>query len=478
MAKGKKNKNNPVRIIIKFVDTVIIPNDGQEQFIIDKLIPAWNQLANKFPGITLGKLFSTVPYQRINELVLKGKSQDPNYKPANLLNFYWVDGPHGTDTVKLMADLAKINTIEMVYEEGESVPSCVNNAPGNPKYLMQNYLDPSPVGIDAIFAWTKTSRDDKEPLQLIDIEQGWFLNHEDFPAIGSPSEISLLSGVNKQYKGHGTAVLGVILSQDNAIGGVGITPCVKTNVISNWRDSVHRTANDADAILDAIDKLNPGDVLLIELQKQRIVQLNLLVLPVETDPAVFEAISLGSANGITIIESAGNGNIDLDSHKFSIKSREPKAFILRRGNIALTGDPAFRDSGAVMIGSATSGVPHERLVDESSSLSSNYGTRIDCYAWGENITTAGNNGTGGPTLYTSRFGGTSGAAAIVAGAAIAVQSMLWNAEKRHFTSRQLRSILSDPETGTNSNDPLSDKIGVMPDLKLIFEKFIRAGANS
>ncbi|MEA2188075.1 MAG: hypothetical protein QOK16_3086, partial [Solirubrobacteraceae bacterium] len=48
------------------------------------------------------------------------------------------------------------------------------------------------------------------------------------------------------------------------------------------------------------------------------------------------------------------------------------------------GHPDFRDSGAVMVGAALSGIvggSHTRW------SSSNFGSRIDCYGWGTNVTT-------------------------------------------------------------------------------------------
>jgi Subtilase family len=277
------------------------------------------------------------------------------------------------------------------------------------------------------------------------------------------SKITLLSGINKQSKGHGTEVLGVILAQDNDIGGIGITPNVKANVISIWRQLPDAKPNNADAISDALAHLGSGDVLLIELQQEK------SLLPVETDIAVFTTINTGIANGIVIIESAGNGGADLDTLKFANARGQQKKFFLKRGNAEIEQDIAFRDSGAIMVGAATSGVPHERIEGTNAS---NYGGRIDCYAWGNNITTTGNNGNGGTTAYTSNFGATSGAAAIIAGAAIAIQSMALAAGKPRYNARQLRDILSDPATGTSSSNPVLDKIGVMPDLKKIYEKYI------
>ncbi|MGO7983942.1 S8 family serine peptidase, partial [Rhizobium johnstonii] len=74
----------------------------------------------------------------------------------------------------------------------------------------------------------------------------------------------------------------------------------------------------------------------------------------------------------------------------------------------------YRDSGAIMVAAGSSTVPHERLDF------SNYGSRIDCFGWGEGIDTTGGSGTGTGD-YTTGFSGTSGASPIVAGAALLLQ---------------------------------------------------------
>lgn len=73
-------------------------------------------------------------------------------------------------------------------------------------------------------------------------------------------------------------------------------------------------------------------------------------------------------------------------------------------------------------------------------------------------------------LYTSSFSGTSSASPIIAGAAASIQGIAKHNKEKVYTPSQLRDILSDPSTGTKSNDPVSDKIGVLPDLKAILSK--------
>jgi hypothetical protein len=109
---------------------------------------------------------------------------------------------------------------------------------------------------------------------------------------------------------------------------------------------------------------------------------------------------------------------------------------------------------------------------------SNFGSRIDCYAWGENVTTTWSDAAGvktGPMAYTGVFSGTSAAAAIVAGAALSVQGMAQSVLGFRLSPGQLRAILSDPNPMINTrpaNWPV-DRIGVMPNLKGIAQNALQ-----
>ena len=66
------------------------------------------------------------------------------------------------------------------------------------------------------------------------------------------------------------------------------------------------------------------------------------------------------------------------------------------------------------------------------------------------------------------FAGTSGASAIVAGAAVLLQS--WAAKHRGMlNAARLREVMSDPYINTHSSAPANDRIGVMPDLRGIIQ---------
>ena len=132
--------------------------------------------------------------------------------------------------------------------------------------------------------------------------------------------------------------------------------------------------------------------------------------------------------------------------------------------------PDFKDSGAIMVGAGSSTVPHKRL------WFSNYGSRLDVYGWGENVdTTSANPSQNTTNLYTSTFSGTSSASPIIAGAATSIQGIAKEHRGSPYTPAELRNILSNPNTGTKSQDPRNDRIGVLPDLKSILDNL---GFNS
>jgi hypothetical protein len=89
--------------------------------------------------------------------------------------------------------------------------------------------------------------------------------------------------------------------------------------------------------------------------------------------------------------------------------------------------------------------------EHTRSDTTNFGSRVDCFAWGANVA----------TLDTALFTGTSAASAIIAGAALVVQGVS-NARGNALRPEALRDALK--KDGTESKDPPQDRIGVMPDL--------------
>jgi serine protease len=266
---------------------------------------------------------------------------------------------------------------------------------------------------------------------LIDIEHAWLLNqagddrHQDLPP-----NIPLIAGFNRQdQRGHGAAVLGVIAALDNDVGVVGIAPQTIIKVISPdqiFPLGVPEMQHVAAMIALAAANLAFGDVLLLEVSSDD--------LPVELDAFVYEAIRLATAGGVVVVEAGGNGAQNLDSHPF------------------------HGESGAIIVGSCVPGIPHSR------DPRSNFGEKIDCNAWGDDVFTCGSKTDPVASNAYFNFSGTSAASAIIAGVCLLIQQLRRNKNGAPMHPFALRNVLHDRNNGTEASTFFVDRIGVMPDL--------------
>jgi hypothetical protein len=449
--------------VVKFHDYVELPYEDRVEEHIQKLrIGPWDQLVKEFPGITFRRLYTAHKPEKIRALVDSATERDRTYSPPNLLTYFVIDCPPGVAPEALVKVLLAWQAVQTAYFDPPGDEPQVNPA-NNPRWLNQVYLDPAPNGINAEFAWPQAGGlgfpgGDGAGLTVIDLERGWTLNHEDLNAHG----ITLLHGsIRNGSRAHGTSVLGEICAVDNNLGCIGIAPNVASaNVVSYWNSTR------SNAILAAIANLSFGDLLLLE------AQLDITgwqMMPIEVLDAEFNTIRLATALGIVVVEAAGNGGNDLDTYTDS------------SGNAIFDRTAAgFRDSGAIVVGAASSTVPHVRIAPPTWTWGSNFGSRIDCYAWGENVDTCRSNNNGSTTMYTGTFGGTSSASPIITGAALIVQGIAENPASGigyRFSPQQIRAILSDAATGTASNNPAVDRIGVMPNLQAIIQNVLNVAPD-
>ncbi|MDX1395168.1 MAG: S8 family peptidase [Gemmatimonadota bacterium] len=384
-------------------------------------------------------------------LALEKRASRSELPPLRSLTSYWrVDMRHRPDESESVVDrLNRLPEVGRAYRERVALDPAVNAA-NDPYATSQGYLDPAPAGIDARWAWTQPAGEGAG-IGVVDLEQGWFLAHEDY-ASKSPTIIygDNRDGVGTYVGNHGTAVLGEMIGDDNTVGVVGIAPSTSSvRVTSHFEAATSTALHVADAIVAAIPTMDPGDVLLLEVQR--------FYLPTETDDADFDAIRLASALGIIVVEAAGNGSNDLDAYTNTAGER-----ILDRTHAD------FRDSGATLVGAAESDNTHDRAGF------SNYGNRVDCYAWGEDVVTCGygdldDGGGDDDRSYTDTFSGTSSASPIISGAAILLQGMYESASGTRLSPLQMRGLLSDPATGTPQGPNVAGAIGVMPDLRSIVQ---------
>ncbi|MDA2434384.1 S8 family serine peptidase [Bacillus cereus] len=457
----KETDSHEEQLIVKFKNEIDLPyEDGIEKRI--KNGDYDNNLKNLFSEnteLTLNRLFSSVNPIEIEKLTLNSKSF-ANESAKNLLNYYIVQAPNNIEIELLLKKFETSPLVEEAYIQEKQIltppeiqlPNLSVNPYDDPRFKNQGYLEAAPKGINASHAWSIKGGDGKDTT-FVDMEYGWLLNHEDLVN----KNIKLMSGQNiSQHRAHGTSVLGIVSSEDNQIGNIGIAPKANVKVISQIRDN--GIYNTADAILSAVHNLQAGDILLLEAQASYDGYGD-KYLPVEVHPDIFDAIRVGADKGIIIIEAGANGSNDLDN----FKDRNGKKILNRNS-------PDFKDSGAIMVGAGSSTVPHKRL------WFSNYGSRLDVYGWGENVdTTSANPSQNTTNLYTSTFGGTSSASPIIVGAATSIQGIAKEHRGSPYTPAELRNILSNPNTGTKSQDPWNDRIGVLPDLKSILDNL---GFNS
>ncbi|MEA2233250.1 MAG: serine protease [Solirubrobacteraceae bacterium] len=404
-------------------------------------------------------------------LELEEQAMNTPLRPLNSLTRYWRIDTRGLAQPidELVQRFSQLDGVELAYAEMVvSDPAArAITVTRNPLSAWQDYLKKAPIGINARWAWTKPGGKGNR-VRVADIEQGWRLRHEDLRG-KAPTLIPNPNGhvplINRDGTGgyighHGAAVMGVIAADDNDRGIIGIAPMLDSLLaapIYDAMDAVHV----ADALTNASKATSSGDVLLLEVQRG----LDEDALPTETDSADFDAIRLATSHGRIVIEAAGNGNSNLDEWRDVTTKRRR----LSRDDLD------FEDSGAIMVGACQSALAAVVIDDDHSTLgharalTSNYGSRIDCYAWGENVTTSGYDGPSPDTAYTLGFGGTSSAAAIIAGAAVLTQSMhrAKTPTPKELWAIAMRSILSNGATGTLQSTLPTGTIGSMPDLQQI-----------
>jgi serine protease len=433
------------------------------------VLQKWNQPATR-------RAIWSLPTSKIMELECRAAenrrrkrdgNQQENMRLPSLTRYWRLDARQiGCAADELLRDLNRVREVDFAYKEMEaSDPSTVNPSDDD-FFAKQEYLKPaSQGGIDAPFAWQYTKG---RGVTFVDLERGWYPGHEDLN-----SNAAVVFGNNwVADDNHGTSVLGIVAGNDNNIGVVGIAPGVSSIKLTSRYHAVGNSSSEvANAIAAVLPSLIAGDILLLEVQKSG--------RPTELELLDFAAIRAATDLDIIVIEVAGNSGYDLDAHDLRVID-------VINGNERIRSldreSANFLDSGAIMVGACHkdfSSGRHRRLNLAGNGPKSNYGSRIDCYAWGEGIvTTSTKSNELGPSpdslhtdpksKYTNSFGGTSGAAAIIAGVALLLQSKYQEknggARLLNFEEplKDMRKILSTH--GTPSPDP----IGVMPDLKAIF----------
>ncbi len=346
-------------------------------------------------------------------------------RASDLANYYSLGLAKGVDAQPVLDALNALPIIEQAYLRPRTFEPDIPPATGDYSG-MQDYLNDDGNGLHARVAWSEPGAKG-DFVGLIDIENGWNINHEDLPSFFTvPDHMD-------SDDDHGTAVMGMLVGLHDGAGVDGIVPNASAGLVSNDRGLLG-TRNNAGAVLEAAIRLSVGDVILLEAQTggpggndctcetddgSPADQCGLV--PVEWADDAYDAIVAASNSGLLVVEAAGNGQADLDDARYNGRF-----------------DRAQRDSGALIVASSATNARERRC-------SSNAGSRVDLHGWGSGIMTAGYGRADGGCdpgqagcldaqearvggdrnqWYTPSFSGTSGASPMVTGAAVALQGVM------------------------------------------------------
>lgn len=389
-------------------------------------------------GRTVKRHFA-LPAAKLAELRERGERRSGR-RLADLSTYFDVawDGGSRQELVQLLEDLNSLASVEIAYVQPPPQPAQVG---GTPDFTpLQGYTSTGPNGI-GVAAARAFAGGRGQHVDIIDIEERWTTNHEDLPA---PFYFSPDPGPGDED--HGTGVAGIMVGLENDYGVTGIAPQARIGYASHLGTGNGVTA----AMENAIAELDPGDVMVLEMQfggpetDSCACGTNCCnCVPTEYFQSYFDLIETATASGIMVVQAAGNGEVNLDDPVYSSRF-----------------DRSVRDSGAILVGASASS-------SRTPACWTNFGSRIDLHAWGENVvTTGGGNLYNGPLGeeddYTSTFGGTSSATPIVAGAVALLQSIAQEATGAPLGWQDLRDLLVS--TGTPQSGDLDRPIGPLPNL--------------
>lgn len=445
---GSKSRFQRRRVVIRFRDGF---DEKREQ----------KELTVRYGRIVLRPVFIT-SRSAVERLQARARKQNPEYSLPDFRNYYFMYLRPGRKPADVARELLERPTVGFAYEDAPTKPA--NPQPSTYKCsLSSRHFEGAGEGVNARSAWALPGGKGDGQL-LVDVERGWTPEHTRLPT----SRINLLVGKSLfGERAHGTSVLGIVCGQHTQAGGCeGIAPNVASVGLASTAPDANAPAsaprlrhddaatalkeNVYDALGIGIHELvqrhasapqNGYGVLLLEHQTEK-------GLPLETYEGIHALLRLASEEyNITVVEAAGNAQADLDAH--------PDAQILQQ------------DSGAIVVGSARKEVNGTPAPDHHKRFhSSNFGHRVNCYAWGERVMTPAwlsgqPNTVGILNQCDDQFGHTSAAAAIIAGVALVVQGVVAHSQPP-LTASQLRAILTNPALGTPC--ATGDQIGVMPDL--------------
>lgn len=445
------------------------PHDGP-----DGLQVLGEILKENAPRAAVGPIFDSIRPERLAVLVSRaqtywarrGQDFDPRFEAYYeiLLRASRVEAEQLVETIRARLGVRAAAVYLDIAVESPCAPRTSNTS---------GYVDAPSAGTNATSAWNggfcgSAVKPDGRQLTVAVIDKGWFQGQTPHPYL--PPVVAAGTGVVSTQPldvSHGTGAIGVVgaIGAEPSITGVASGAQV-TFVPGRYPGSLFAQTKVDKAITEATDVMSSGDIVLVEFQVG-VPGLPGANAPVEVQKAAFDAVQLAVGNGIIVVEPAGNRPLGttvvektLDLAQYANVQGRPGANI---------NDPNF-DSGAIIVAAAHAAVEMAGATACHRPMAmTNHGGRVDAYGWGDSIITTSAAGNTPLPDVPNVMGLTSGASAIIAGAAAIIQHMAMadpNRGGQPLDAHTLRGLLR--AHGTPVIDSGSGSVfGILPDLSLI-----------
>jgi hypothetical protein len=431
-----------LRLVVKFVDgaRARTTGDGAMVSLSGEDLSPIHDLASGL-GLRFSPLIA-LPTQRLAELEQRAARRSERAQP-DLAGLLIVDVADASPEALLSAGraLAALEVVEFASIQRLGTPPPGDIPPTTPDLVPdQTYRGPAPgTHTDTLHAQGVNG----SGVRLFDCEYAWRASHEDLVDLDLHLEPGQTPDPETDALGfaeHGTAVLGMLASAENAYGCSGMAPGAELHTHPEW--TVEGGFRRVECITSAVAAAAPGDVVLLEMQA---VGPGFSYGPAELDPAVWLVTRVATDAGVVVVGAAGNGNQNLDHWLYADYM-------------------AMGDSGAIIVGAGSNDPTHKKL-DYST-----FGARVDVQGWGHGVTTLGYGppeyGGDENQRYTHGFGGTSSAAPFAAAAACLLQSHAKVLRGEPLPPEELRALLVATGIPQGGGDP----IGPMVDTGSAFDE--------
>jgi hypothetical protein len=182
------------RLALKLTPEALQKQQADPNFITTLFQKSEPQGLVASPSVSANPLIGSQRAASISARFARAEKRNADFKAPNFNAWYQVQigsgsGDHSTeaqnatdpklpqDLVQLIRELHKLPEVESVHPLSPVPPPAVD-ASDDPRSTNQGYLTPAPQGIDARYGWGFPGGDGTG-VNIVDMEQGWNLNHED-----------------------------------------------------------------------------------------------------------------------------------------------------------------------------------------------------------------------------------------------------------------------------------------------------------